>query len=200
MARQRREWNPHLCYHIVSRGNRRDALFLDERDFKMFLLILSKTHQTYAYHIAAFCLMTNHYHLLLKSPLTSISTVMAVINKRYATYYNNRYRLTGHVFEERFFSESIITGQGVLEVSRYIHMNPVVAHMVTAPEEYEWSSYSLYRKIKKYPPKFFDSEIVLSNFNGTVIDKRRKYIHYSSIEEQNIRKNYLLVEQLSELR
>jgi putative transposase len=200
MARKRREWNPHMFYHIVSRGNRRDALFLDTRDFKTFLFILSKTNQIYPFQLPSYCLMTNHYHLLLKSPLSSISTVMAIINKRYASYYNNRYRLTGHVFEDRFFSEPIVNIQGMLEVCRYIHMNPVVANMVLTPEDYEWSSSPFYHTRKSYSPTFFHSEPILSIFSGPDKEKRRKYTEYMGIERDEKRKDYLLLELLSAAR
>ncbi|GAJ57242.1 hypothetical protein B23_0431 [Geobacillus thermoleovorans B23] len=74
--------------------------------------------------------MTNHFHLQLRSKQEPISKVMALMNKRYANYYNTRYRLTGHVFEKRYYGKWIDNDSGMLEVSRYIHLNPVEAHIV----------------------------------------------------------------------
>ena len=110
---------------IVCRGNRRDPLFKEANDFRAFLYILEQLHENIPFEIASYCLMTNHFHLQARSQQQSISKVMALVNKRYANYYNTRYGLTGHVFEKRYFSKIIDDDAGMLEVSRYIHLNPV---------------------------------------------------------------------------
>jgi REP element-mobilizing transposase RayT len=179
MARNKRIWDPEYFSHIVSRGNRRDALFYDEDDFKIFLHILQKINEKYPFELASYCLMTNHYHLLLRSADQSFSKVMALVNKRYADYYNTKYNLTGHVFEKRFFDKITASAVDLLEVSRYIHMNPVEAGMVLRPEDYRWSSYRYYRyyrNTEKNP--LLNKDAILVNFPGNKAEKRRKYEEY----------------------
>ena len=130
MSRRRRVIIPDRFYHIVCRGNRRDPLFRDRNDFIEILHMLEKIYENIPYELVAYCFMTNHFHLQLRSQEASISKVMALLNKRYANYYNTKYRLTGHVFEKRFYSELIEGTTGMLEVSRYIFLNPVKARMV----------------------------------------------------------------------
>ncbi|WP_035063660.1 transposase [Anoxybacillus ayderensis] len=177
MGRARRIWVPHLFYHIVCRGNRRDPLFKETNDFRAFLHILERLHEKIPFELASYCLMTNHFHLQLRSQHESISKVMALINKRYANYYNTRYGLTGHVFEKRYFSKIINDDVGMLEVSRYIHLNPVEARMVYLPEHYRWSSFQFYHQITPLP-SFMNIDALLQYFSGTIVEKKKKYIQF----------------------
>jgi putative transposase len=177
MGRARRIWVPHLFYHIVCRGNRRDPLFKESNDFLAFLHILEQLHEKIPFEIASYCLMTNHFHLQLRSQQESIAKVMALINKRYANYYNARYRLTGHVFEKRYFSKIIDDDTGMLEVSRYIHLNPVEARMVHLPEHYRWSSFYLYTQPVLSPP-FMNIDVLLDYFSGTTVEQKKKYVQF----------------------
>ncbi len=177
VGRARRIWVPHLFYHIVCRGNRRDPLFKETNDFLAFLHILEQLHDKIPFEIASYCLMTNHFHLQLRSQQESISKVMALINKRYANYYNTRYGLTGHVFEKRYFSKIIDDDAGMLEVSRYIHLNPVEARMVHLPEHYRWSSFQFYYQTTSLP-SFMNIDALLQYFSGTIVEKKKKYIQF----------------------
>ena len=103
MPYKKRIWIPHRFYHVVCRGNRRDPLFRSYTDFQAFFHILNQTHEKIPFELASYCLMTNHFHLQMRSQEAPLSKVMSLINKRYANYYNTRYRLTGHVFEKRFY-------------------------------------------------------------------------------------------------
>src|SRR5436309_9479662 len=138
MSRQKRTWLPSRYYQIVCRGNRRDPLFRNRSDFQAFLHILVQLYEKIPFEVASYCLMTNHYHLQIRSSEVPFSKLMSLINKRYANYYNTKYRLTGHVFEKRYYDQPIEDKQGMLEVSRYIHLNPVKAKMVMVPENYPW--------------------------------------------------------------
>lgn len=174
MGRKKRIWCPDYFYHVISRGNRRDALFLSDRDFRQFLNILELVSEQTSFKLAAYCLMTNHYHLLLKTSTVSLSSVMRRINKRYASYFNNHYHLTGHVFEERFFSSQVANSMDMVKASRYIHLNPVRAEMVENPEDYQWSSFRLYLTSKNSPP-FLTLSPVLELFSGNESMKRKSY-------------------------
>ena len=175
MPRPKRIWIPHLFYHIVCRGNRRDPLFLSASDFQAFFHILYQLHEKIPFELASYCLMTNHFHLQLRSQEVSISKVMSLINKRYANYYNTKYCLTGHVFEKRFYSSPIVDREGMLQVSRYIHLNPVVAKMVRRPEDYRWSSFLFFRDAQIDCPGYMDTSHILDNYAGTEEMKRRLY-------------------------
>lgn len=178
MGRKKRIWVPQYFYHIVSRGNRRDALFKDDGDFKTFLHILSFVHKKAPFELAAYCLMTNHFHLQMRSKDQPISKVMSLINKRYADYYNTKNGITGHVYEKRFFDKMIDSKQGMLEVSRYIHLNPVEAGMVSNPEDYQWSSYRSYLYGKRISNLHVD--VVLDYFSGSEREKRERYREFVS--------------------
>lgn len=178
MGRKKRVWIPHYFYHIVCRGNRRDPLFMDNGDFLTFLYILRKIHEKYPFELASYCLMTNHFHLQLRSTEQSISKIMALINKRYANYFNTRYNLTGHLFEKRFFDKVILSTSGMLEVSRYIHLNPVKANIVEKPEDYRWGSYLYFMGQGKIEQPYFNSSILLDEFEGEVDERVRKYCEY----------------------
>lgn len=99
-----------------------------------------------------------------------------MINKRYATYYNTRYSTSGHVFEKRYFSKPIVTMEGMLEVSRYIHLNPVRANIFELPEQYQWSSFRTYQEMDgEQQLPFFYPDAVLDLFNGKRYEQLKKY-------------------------
>ncbi|GGA79115.1 transposase [Ornithinibacillus halotolerans] len=175
-------WSSHAFYHIVSRGNRRGALFLEKGDFQAFLYLLEKVNEKTPFELASYCLMNNHYHLQLRSKNHSISKIMALINKRYADYYNKKYDLTGHVFENRFYGEIIEPGSGMLQVSSYIHLNPVRANLVNKPEHYPWSSYQYYVNPIRHELLVLDE--VLAYFPGSDHNKRKKYGEYIQLEQE----------------
>ncbi|WP_164667814.1 transposase [Virgibacillus doumboii] len=184
MGRKRRMWIPDYYYHVVCRGNRRDALFKDDGDFKTFLFILQTVNKKTPFELSSYCLMTNHYHLQMRSREQPISKVMSLLNKRYADYYNTKNGLTGHVFEKRYFDKIINTELSMLEVSRYIHLNPFAAGMVTRPEDYRWSSYRYYLHTSRAP--MLNMEVVLGCFSGNGEEKRRKYREYV-VEEMKVK-------------
>ena len=160
MGRKRRTWSADHFYHVVSRGNRRDALFKDVNDFKAFLYILDQTYEKTPFELSAYCLMTNHYHLQIRSQEQPLSKVMALLNKRYANYYNTKYQLTGHVYEKRYFDKLIDSPKAMLEISRYIHLNPLKAHMVKHPKDYPWSSYTFYSDNVKELPRYMNLDVI----------------------------------------
>jgi putative transposase len=183
MGRKRREWIPHAYHHIYARGNNRQNIFCDGIDMMEVFRLLTMIHNEAPISICAYCIMTNHYHLLLKTEEISISKVMGIFNKRYTDYFNQKYRHVGHVFQQRFNSSPILSPQDLLQVSKYIHRNPIstkkpmVAHM----EDYPYCSYQFYKKDRTpiYP---FMNMLDLPNSFILQSDKNPK--HYCSYVEE----------------
>ena len=151
MGTPQRIWFPCASYHITARGNHRNNIFRDEEDFEIYLKIIEGTFEyyDYQYELICYCLMTNHIHFMVKTKEKHISFFMRRVNGIYARYFNNKYNYIGHLFQERYYSELIENDAQALEISRYIHLNPVKAKMVQCAEEYKWSSYSMYIGMKK---------------------------------------------------
>ena len=145
MARPYRVSFAGALFHITTRGNNRDKIFLDDQDFQRFKASLRKYRTKYDFKLYAYTLMPNHVHLLIEtSPHGSVSQIMHAINTSYAKYFNSRYDHTGHVWEGRFHSKIIDSESYFLEVMRYMDLNPVRARIVKRPENYEWASHARY--------------------------------------------------------
>lgn len=179
MSRRKRTWAPGLHYHITSRGNQRAQIFIYKEDFSVFFHNLHSVFEKLPFEIVSYCVMNNHFHLLLSSNETHISKIMASINKKYADYFNKRYDLCGHVFEKRFFAEPIIGRKSLLEVSRYIHLNPVEAGVVSEAENYQWSSYRYYKDVTAETPPFLNRNPILDCYSGESLqEKSSQYCNF----------------------
>lgn len=152
MARKKREWFPGAVYHIIHRGVRKQVLFEEEYDYQMFLYIMRLALDEYKCILHAYCLMTNHVHLLLETTDYEVGKFMKFLSERYAMYYNRKYCYIGHVFESRYKSCLVKDDAYFLQTSRYIHLNPVKAMMVSRPEHYRWSSYNTITAKHGTPP------------------------------------------------
>jgi REP element-mobilizing transposase RayT len=128
-------------YHVASRGTRRTPIYLDDLDRRFFLRLLGDVASRHGWICHAYCLMNNHYHLLLTTPKANLSEGMYRLNRLHAVRFNERYDLTGHVFEGRFFGERIEGAAHLLELCRYIVLNPVRAHLQMHPGAWPWSSF-----------------------------------------------------------
>ena len=144
LSRELRIWFPGAKYHITNRGNRRSAIFYDDHDRLAYLELLEEARRYFPFYLHSYCLMTNHIHLQLETIQHHPKDMMKFLNSRYAMYFNKRHHLVGHVFQGWYGSELIDSADYLLEVSRYIHLNPLEAKMVKSPKLYPWSSYSAY--------------------------------------------------------
>ena len=144
MPRKKRIWYPGATYHVMSRGNRRGVIFSDEDDRMMFLQIIRKIKAKDPFAIHSLCLMTNHFHIAIETGDVEVWKIMQKILGFYAEEFNHRHNTTGHLFEGRYTSCLIKDDTYFLEVSRYIHMNPVKAKIVSDPLEYAYSSYGVF--------------------------------------------------------
>lgn len=168
MGRPLRIEFPGAVHHVTARGNARQAIFQDDLDRTAFLDILGKVIERHGWVLHAYCLMGNHYHLLLETPKANLSTGMRTLNGRYTNAFNRRHRRAGHVFQGRFGSVLVEKQSHLLELCRYVVLNPVRATRmgVSRPQDWPWSSYRATAGLERAQP-FFDSEWVLSQFAPT---------------------------------
>ena len=135
----------------MARGIRRLAIFENPDDYYIFNKILKKIMSEKPFTLHCYCQMTNHFHMLLTSEDYEIGEIMQVLLSDYAKFFNRKYGYSGHLFDSRFTSKIVENPQYFLEVSRYIHLNPVKAGIVTKAEDYSYSSYNTYINGKKDP-------------------------------------------------
>jgi REP element-mobilizing transposase RayT len=141
MARPLRMQYAGALYHVTSRGNARHAIFRDDFDRKVFLDLLKTVTEDFHWLCHAYCLMVNHYHLVIETPEANLSSGMRQLNGVYTMRFNRRHRTVGHVLQGRFKAILIQRESHLLEVCRYVVLNPVRAEGVKRPEEWKWSSY-----------------------------------------------------------
>lgn len=152
MTRPLRIEYPGAFYHITCRGNRKQPIFHSDEDRVFFLGCLREAHERYGLRVHAYCLMGNHYHFFAETPDGRISKIMHLINTRYSNYFNKKHGRTGHTFQSRFRAILVEARGYALELTAYIHLNPVRAEIVRLPEEYEWSDYRVYLGLAPQQP------------------------------------------------
>lgn len=164
MPRKKRIWYENAQFHITARGNHRNDIFRDETDYEVYLKGIEEAIEYYEgkFEVISYCLMTNHVHLQIQTTDIKIGEFIKRVNSLYAQKFNDKYNYVGHLFQGRYGSEVIENDAYALEVSRYIHLNPVRANMVNKPEKYQWSSYSMYIGMKE--GKLVNSDKILSYF------------------------------------
>ena len=178
MARPLRIEYPGAFYHVTSRGNEQKDVFKSQKDREKFLTYLESAVTRYGAVIHAWCLMSNHYHLLLETPAGNLSQIMRHINGAYTTYFNVKRKRAGHLFQGRYKAILVEADEYAAELSRYIHLNPVRAGMVTKPEEYQWSSYRSYTGQNK-APDWLTTNFILGYFGGNTSEAKNKYREFA---------------------
>jgi putative transposase len=131
-------------YHVINRGRGRMTIFRDQRDHREFLRLLGECCDQYQVHIVAYCLMSNHYHLLVCTPHANLPQFMRQLNGVYTQIFNRRYRLDGSLFRGRYKAIVVQEEFYLMRVVRYIHLNPKKAGIVKELEDYSWSSHRIY--------------------------------------------------------
>lgn len=144
MPRRARMYLPGFPYHIVQRGNNREACFIEPENYQFYLQLWQELSLRYGVAVHTYCLMTNHIHFLATPENdTALSHTLKVVGSRYAQYINKKYQRTGTLWEGRHRSSLVQSDRYLLTCMRYIELNPVRANMVDRPEEYRWSSYGV---------------------------------------------------------
>jgi REP element-mobilizing transposase RayT len=163
MARPLRIEYPGAVYHITSRGNAREAIFLSDANRQTFLDTLAATIKKYNWLCHAFCLLDNHYHAIIETPDPNLSLGMRQLNGVYTQAFNRCHQRVGHVFQGRYKVILVEKDSHLLELCRYVVLNPVRAGMVTKPDEWKWSSYKSTAYVGKVP-EYLTIDWVLGQF------------------------------------
>jgi putative transposase len=176
MPRKPRVHFPGAFYHVIVRGNRRQKIFKEEEDYKLYLEILKQNTDRYRVTLYAYVLMQNHIHLLVEVNDLPLARLMQNLQFRYTRNFNIKYRKTGHLFQGRYKAILCEKDEYFLELSAYIHLNPVRAGIVADPSRYIWSSYKEYiRESKECLIEKQTKDFVLGQFARTRASSRSQY-------------------------
>jgi len=182
---------PRLCfdgafYHITSRGDNKEKIFHNEWDRKTLFSLLREAMNKFRFILHAYVLMQNHFHFVIEtSEKGTISEIMHDINGKYTKYFNVAHKRTGHLFQGRFHDNLIDKDNYLLEVTRYVHLNPVRAGLASYPEEYKWSSYRYYIGLANCD--FINKNLVLDIISP---DKSKQAILYSDFIRDGLKLDF----------
>ena len=178
MPRQARIAPKECVYHILTRGNNRQDIFKDEKDFQNYLDIVKKYKEKYKFKIYHYALMRNHVHLVLETREGggSLPQIMKGINLSYAQHYKSRYKHIGHFWQDRYKSILISKDDYLLACGSYVELNPVRAKITDAPKDYKWSSYNAYAYGKK--DSIVDEHPIYKRLSDNETERRKKYRGY----------------------
>ncbi len=182
MARPLRIEYPGAFYHITSRGNARQNIFKNNRDFIEFLNILKETTDRYSWECYAYCLMSNHYHLLIKTLDPNLSQGMRQLNGVYTQKFNYLHKTVGHLFQGRYKAILVDEEKYFYELVRYIVLNPVRAKMVKNLENYRWSSHQ--EILKENKKNICVREKVIERFES--LGKYKEYINLAGVDDGEV--------------
>ncbi|PLW80950.1 addiction module toxin RelE [Kineobactrum sediminis] len=179
MARPLRIEFTNALYHVTSRGDRQERIFEDNGDRFMFLALLGEVIERHNWVCHAYCLMTNHYHLVVATPDANLSRGMRQLNGMFTQASNRRHERTGHVFQGRFKSILVDKNSYLLELARYVVLNPVRAQVVNYPGEWPWSSYrAMVGGVST--PDWLTTDWVLAQFGTERNQARQRYRRFVS--------------------
>ena len=174
MARPLRIEYPGAVYHITSRGNAREAIFVSDEDRRKFLEVLASAVEKYNWLCHTFCLLDNHYHLIIETLDPNLSLGMRQLNGVYTQAFNRAHQRVGHVFQGRYKAIMVEKDSHLLELCRYVVLNPVRAGMAAKPGEWKWSSYRSTAYAGKVP-ECLTTDWVLGQFSEERTTARKRY-------------------------
>lgn len=173
MARPLRIEYEDAVYHVTARGNKRRKIYFTKTDYQKFLQYIAEAKKKFGILIHSYVLMGNHYHLIIETPEANLSKALHHINSSYTTYINHKRKRSGHLFQGRYKAIVVSKDNYLVELSRYIHLNPFRAGKVEKPEEYQYSSYKTYKTGKK--DEILTQDLILGLIAGHKSEARRKY-------------------------
>jgi len=170
---------PGACYHVGTRGNNKQPIFLDDDDRKRFLLLLERAARRHGWLVYAYCLMTNHYHLVLQLSDRGLSRGMCELNGGYAVGFNDRHGRSNHLFGRRFWDRHLDSDAYFNETCRYVVLNPIRVGLEPELGVWRWSSYRATIGDDLAPP-FLAVGALLGRFGGSPAEARRAYVRHVS--------------------
>lgn len=173
MVRPLRVQFPGAVYHIISKGIEGKDILCNDTEKQYFLKLLLDAKRFYKIKIYLYCFLSNHYHVSIETLLGNVSQVIHWINSTYTSWYNRLYERKGHLFQGRFKSILVDRDEYLLELSKYVHLNPVKAGIVKYPEDYKWSSYRAYIGLES--STFLDTNFILDLFGHHLDSARMSY-------------------------
>jgi len=176
-------------YHIITRGNQGQKVFLEEKDFLKYLEFLSDYKDRYGFWVYAYVLMGTHVHLLIETGQVPLSKILQGINQRFTMYFNRRYGKVGHLFQGRYKAILCDRDAYLLSLVKYVHCNPVRAGMVRRPEEYRWSSHREYIRLNK-DGLVVDTGLVMRMFSKDLRRGSRLYLEYMREGEKAAKEDF----------
>ena len=184
MARAPRIIEPGGIYHVTTRGNNRERVVWDDLDRVILLTAIDRSARRYGWVVLAYCLMTNHFHLVVRLPLDGLSDGMRLLNGTFARRMNARHSRVGHLFHNRFGATPVADDTHLLEVSRYVVLNPVRARLCARAEQWRWSSYRACAGLE-LAPSFLATDELLGLFGRRPSLARRAYRQF--VREGHVR-------------
>ena len=182
MSRPLRPQYPGAIYHLTSRGNARQRIFFDDTDREMFLKILLQVVSRYGWLCHAYCLMDNHYHLLVETPKGNLALGMRQLNGIYTQAFNRRHRRVGHLFQGRYKAILVQKESHLLELCRYVVLNPLRVKAKPRLDQWKWSSYRATAGLER-APEFLTVDWILSQFGQK---RTRAQAQYRSFVQEGL--------------
>ncbi len=176
MARPLRIEYEGAIYHVTARGNERSKIFFTKRDYQRFRDYITEAKSKFGFKLHSYVLMTNHYHLIIETPHGNLGKIMHYLNGSYTTYINTKRKRSGHLFQGRYKAILVDKDTYLLELSRYLHLNPVRAKMIESPELYTHSSYGSY--ISNCKEEIVTHDMILGMLTGDEESARQRYKAY----------------------
>lgn len=165
-------------HHIIARGNRKQEIFLDPSDYRKFLELLGEIADELNWSVLSYCLMPNHYHLLLRTKDANLASGMRRLNSRFSQTANWRHENVGHLFQGRYKSFLVEEERYLLALLRYIALNPVKAGLAHKPEDWQWSNYRTFLPSAEAAPSWQGRDSVLADFKTQDTDGREAFCRY----------------------
>jgi REP element-mobilizing transposase RayT/AraC-like DNA-binding protein len=184
MARPLRVQIENGIYHVVARGNERAPIFGGDTDRRDFLALLQRIRLRFGWYVLSYCLMDNHYHLLVQTPIPNLARGMQQLNSGYVQSFNRRHGRDGHLFQGRYKSPLILSESHLFAAFRYIALNPVDAALCKRPEDWRWSSHRALLGRGAYPA--VDVRIALRLFDDDLATAQRHYVALVEAEETQL--------------
>ncbi len=179
MARPLRIEFPGALYHVTARGDRQEPIYEDDKDCQLFLDLLGKVIVEWNWVCHAYCMMGNHYHLFLETPDGNLAKGMRQLNGVYTQLSNRRHQRVGHLFQGRYKAILVDRDEYLLELGRYVVLNPVRARLVKRVEDWPWSSYrSMVGEARN--PGWLATDALLAQFGNTKVTARRNFRRFVS--------------------